>query len=262
MNPTLEAAIEAAVAAGAVLRRKWPQTRQVKSKGMRDIVTDADYAAQHAIAGRLQSRFPEYAFLGEEGPAAVDFTGPTPTWVVDPLDGTTNYARRVPCFSVAVALVQAGQVEVGVIHDPLRRETFYAARGQGAFVQAGRGRPQPLHASATSRLDDFIVGVDWAREPGLRQRSLEAHQRVATLCRTVRCFGSAALGLAYVATGWLDGYFHLALMPWDVAASALLIAEAGGCLTAPDGGAWRLGNGQLVASNARAHGRLVEVLAL
>ena len=262
MATPLQSALEAALAAGDVLRRKFPQAREVQSKGWRDIVTDADLAAQEAITDSLVPRFPDYAMLSEEGQPDVDLSAPVPTWVIDPLDGTTNYARQFPSFCVAIALVHRGETQLGVIHDPLRRETFFAERGRRAFVRREAGPDTPLHVSAVVDRGEALVGVDWARDPATRQRVADSLGRVAAACRTVRALGSAALGLAYLAAGRLDGYYHLALKPWDVAAGALIVTEAGGVLSTPDGGAWRLGMEQLVASNGGLHTALLRTLAL
>ena len=249
MTPLLDTALEAALAAGAVLKRKWRQARDIRVKGPRDIVTDADLAAQRTIASIVQARYPEHVFLGEEGGARVDLHGPPPTWVVDPLDGTTNYSRHLPAFSVAVAVAQAGSLLVGVIHDPIRAETFYAERGQGAFVRRGRAHPEPLRVSTRAEMEEALVGVDWAHDPSVRRQVLAALASVADECRSVRALGSAALGLAYVAAGRLDAYYHLSLQPWDVAAGALLIAEAGGAVSLPNGQPWQLGQPRITASN-------------
>ncbi|MCC7359975.1 MAG: inositol monophosphatase [Anaerolineales bacterium] len=256
----LDTALAAAVDAGGVLRRLWNKPRQVQAKGPRDIVTDADFVAQAAALGRVQSAYPQHAFLSEEGRHAIDLSGPTPTWIIDPLDGTTNYARRQPVFAVSVALAWDGAVQVGAIHDPLRRETFYAARGGGAWLQRGVTRPRALRVSGVPDLDSAVVGLDWAREPRLRAKSLAALNRLAPRCRTVRATGSAALGLAYVGAGLTDGYFHHMLQPWDLAAAVLLIAEAGGAVTTPSGSAWRLGLSQIAVSNGRIHAEFVAAL--
>lgn len=257
----LETALAAAVEAGDVLRKLFNKPRQVQAKGPRDIVTDADFAAQAAALGRVQGAHPDHAILSEEGRHDIDLTGPTPTWIIDPLDGTTNYARRQPVFGVSVALAWDGAVQVGAINDPLRRETFYAARGSGAWLQRGGTRPRALRVSGVPDLDSAVIGLDWAREPNLRARSLAALNRVAPRCRTVRATGSAALGLAYVGAGLLDGYFHHMLQPWDLAAAVLLITEAGGVVTTPTGGEWRLGEGQIAVSNGRIHGEFVAALS-
>jgi myo-inositol-1(or 4)-monophosphatase len=182
--------------------------------------------------------------------------------VVDPLDGTTNYARRFPIFSVSVALAQGGEVLVGAIYDPQRRELFFAERGQGAWIQRARAKPAALRVSPTTDLAEGLIGLDWARDPALRTRTLEALNRVAAACRTVRSTGSAALALAYVGMGWLDAYYHLMLMPWDVAAGALIIREAGGTVTTPAGRPWALGEAAVAASNGRLHTHLLESLRL
>ncbi len=261
MTTPLQTALEAALAAGDLLRRTFTHTREVKSKGWRDIVTDADFAAQHAITDLIAARFPSHAILSEEERHDTDLTAPVPTWVIDPLDGTTNYARQFPSFGVSIALVHRRELQLGVIHDPLRRETFFAEKGQGAFLQNEDG-PRPLRVSAVADLGDALVSVDWARDPALRQRVVEALGRVSAECRTVRAVGSAALGLAYLAAGRLDGYYHLALQPWDVAAGALIVQEAGGQISAPDGSVWHLGLGQVVASNRLLHAALLRTLAL
>jgi myo-inositol-1(or 4)-monophosphatase len=254
-------ALTAARQAGDLLRRQWPRTREVRYKGLRDIVTDADYAAQAVILEQLRAAYPEHAILSEEGQHDIDLFSSRPTWIVDPLDGTTNYARRYPTFSVCVALAVEGQVRTGVVYDPLRRETFYAERGRGAFVQRGRARPQALRVSTVDDLAEALVGVDWARDPALRAKTLAALDRVAARCRTVRATGSAALGLVYVAAGWLDAYYHFMLQPWDIAAAAVMIEEAGGRLTTPGGAPWRLGMGAVAASNGLLTQAFVQVLS-
>lgn len=264
MTVVLQTAIEAAVRAGRILRRKFRETRQITSKGWRDIVTDSDFAAQAAVLATLTARFPKHRIVSEEGPptAPVDWASPQPTWVIDPLDGTTNYSRQFPSFCVSIALVHQGVPRVGVIYEPLRRETFYAERGRGAFLKIGASAPRRLRVSALTDLAEALIGVDWARDPALRQRVVAALGRVAAECRSVRAVGSAALGLAYTAAGWLDGYYHLSLFPWDVAAGALLVREAGGELTRPDGVRWELPERQLVASNGLQHPRLLATLQL
>lgn len=260
-QPALTVATAAAIAAGDALRRLFPQPRQVQSKGPRDIVTDADFTAQAVILTRLRGAFPAHAILSEEGRHDFDLTGPTPTWIIDPLDGTTNYARRLPVFAVSIALACDGVVQVGAIHDPLRRETLTAARGGGAWLQRPRARPQPLRVSAVTDLAEAVLGLDWAREPERRALTLAALRRLAPRCRTVRATGSAALGLAYVAAGIMDGYYHHMLQPWDVAAAALLITEAGGVLTTPAGAPWHLGDSQVAAYTPGLQAALLPHLA-
>jgi myo-inositol-1(or 4)-monophosphatase len=264
MYAPLQTALEAAHRAGVILRRKFTQTRQVKSKGLRDIVTDADFAAQQAVTELIAARFPDHTILSEEGVQNVDLNAPAqaPIWVIDPLDGTTNYSRQFPSFCVVTGLIEAGETRLGVIYDPLRGETFFGESGKGAFVQTGRTRPRPLRISDLTTLKDALVGVDWARDPATRQRVVDTLGRVAPECRTIRAVGSAALSLAYVAAGRLDGYYHLAIQPWDVVAGALMVREAGGKVSAADGRPWSLTLGQVVASNGHFHDALLKMLAL
>lgn len=257
----LATAIEAAIEAGEALRRKLTQARSVKSKGLRDIVTDADFAAQHVILEHIRSAFPGDSILAEEGLHDADLSASTPTWVIDPLDGTSNYARQIPMFGVSIGLIADGQVQVGVIYDPLRRELYYAERDQGAFLRAGRGRPRRLAVSGIAALGDAVIGTGWPREGDRRELSARLLPRVGMECHTLRLTGSAALTIAYVAAGRLDGSFYLALAPWDVAAGALMIVEAGGQLSALDSTPWRVEAPQVIASNGHLHGALARALA-
>ncbi len=159
-------------------------------------------------------------------------------------------------------MAEPGAVTIGLTHDTLRQETFYAERGQGAFVRRASEAPQPLRVSATTDLEDALVGLDWARDPAIRAQVMEALGRVVPACRTVRAGGSTALALAYLAAGWTDAYFNLSAQTWDVAAGSLLVQEAGGCVTAPDGQPWRLSAGGLAASNDALHSVFIETLAL
>jgi myo-inositol-1(or 4)-monophosphatase len=253
MSAYLDAALEAAESAGRILRRKFTAPRQVRSKGWRDIVTDADFAADTAILNALRTRFPETVFLSEEGEQGADLSAPEPTWIIDPLDGTLNYSRQVPVFNVSIALAHRGQLRVGVVHDPMRQETFFAEHGEGAFARLGRRKPRALRVSALEDLGSGVIGVDWARDPLARRQTLEVANQLAPECRTLRALGSAALGLAYVAAGRLDGYFHLGTQAWDSAAGALLVAEAGGTATDAEGATWRPGIRQIVATNGKLH---------
>jgi len=260
--PPLDVALEAARTAGDVLRRQFTRPRQVTSKGFRDIVTDADHAAQGAIIDLIRTRLPDHAILAEEGPHGLDVNPPVPMWIIDPLDGTRNYAHQLPIFAVSIALAQAGAIQLGVVHDPLLRETFYAERGRGAFLQRGRGRPRSLRASGVTELAHAIIGMGWPREPQMRQSVTEATARLAPACQSLRATGSAALMLAYVAAARLDACYLLAIQAWDVAAAALMVTEAGGQVSALDGGAWQLGHRQVVVSNGAVHADLIRTLAL
>jgi len=262
MTDYLNAAAEAAEAAGEVLRRAYSLPREVSLKGPRDIVTDADLAAERAILDILTARFPEHAILSEEGKAKAGLAGDVLTWVIDPLDGTSNYAHRFPYCAVSIALVQRGQVLAGVVYDFFRGERFQAEKGHGAFRHLA-GRPaEPLQVSSRTDFATALVGVGWPRDPAARQTTLRSVERLGAACHTLRSLGTAALELAEVAAGGLDGYYHLTLQPWDVAAGALLIQEAGGQISTPAGEPWRLGSPATAASNGLLHPTLVRTLAL
>lgn len=257
----LQTAIQAAHTAGEVLREKFTHTRATTSKGFRDIVTDADVAAQEACLHVIKAQFPSHLILAEEGRHDLDLHSDTLTWIIDPLDGTSNYARQLPLFAVCVALAQSGQLQVGVVYDPLREELFYAEKGAGAFVQTASGPAERLQVSTMSELAEASVAMGFPRDPDMRTRANQLDARMGAACQGLRGFGSAGLHLAYVAAGRLEACYHLTLQPWDIAAGALLVTEAGGQISALDGAVWGLGEGRVLASNGLLHSALVETLA-
>ena len=249
----LETAKQAARAAGHILVQRLPDRREVQVKGLRDIVTDADLAAEKAISQAIHARFPDHAMLAEE---TGETNGVSPyLWVVDPLDGTNNYSRRFPTFSVSIGLVHQGRLTVGVVYDPLRDHLFAAERGRGATLNG-----TPLHVSGFSDFAQAVIGLDWAHSNKNRHEIVARLGRVAPSCGTLRGIGSAALGLCYVAAGWLDAYFHIGLKPWDLAAGLLLIEEAGGSVTDIQGRPWRPWVQQVLVSNGYLHQALLELM--
>ncbi len=263
MTQRLQTAVRAARAAGRVLSAKFNAAREIRSKGKRDIVTDADYAAERAVRDVLLSRFPDDRFLSEESDAQeraalwrqAEAPDAPALWVVDPLDGTTNYAHHHPVFNVSIGLYLGGEVQLGVVYDPVHGELFAAERGHGATVNGRR-----LAVSTTRVFDDAVIGMDWARAQPVRRRVARAVARIAPRVMSLRCCGSAALSLCYVAAGRLDGYLHLALSPWDVAAGALLVEEAGGQVTTPTGAPWGIHSQAYVASNGHLQSTLLRYL--
>lgn len=241
----LATALEAAWQAGKVLLAHAGEQHVIAAKGYRDDVTEADAAAEQAVLAVLRAAFPEHAILSEEAGA---LAGSGCQWIVDPLDGTTNYARGHPTFSVAVAAVREEMPLVGVVHDPLRGHTFAARQGGGATLN-GRA----IGVSGTAHLIDAVIGLDWAKSDADRAETLRRLGMLAPRCRTVRSLGSAALALAYVAAGWLDAYFATSLHPWDTAAASLIIAEAGGMLSGWNGESWQVGRPTLLAANSTLH---------
>jgi myo-inositol-1(or 4)-monophosphatase len=210
-------------------------------------VTDADFAANQAIRKTIEKAFPSHVILSEEDPRpSASVRSAENIWVIDPLDGTNNFARGYPVYAVSIALVQRGQLVVGVVHDPLRAETYSAMRGGGAFLNGKR-----LQVSQVSRFDESVLGFELSHAQELRERGLAWFARLGSRSVTARIGGSAALSLCYVAAGRLDGYLHLSLNPWDVAAGLLMIREAGGRVTHMDGRSATLDGGDYVAANRK-----------
>jgi myo-inositol-1(or 4)-monophosphatase len=253
----LQTAIEAARKASRVIVERYPAERNVTFKGYRDIVTEVDVSAEAIVLGMIRERFPGHAIVSEEaeGGAVGDKLSRGHTWVVDPLDGTTNYARRIPVFCVSIGVLERGEPCVAVVHDPLRDQTFVAERGWGSRLDGAL-----MHVSRVADFGSTVVGMDWARDDAGRQRVLACLGQIAPRCGTARVLGSAALGLAYVAAGWLDAYVHLALKPWDAAAGMLLVAEAGGRCTTLDGAPYRVDSPGCVATNGLIHEELLALI--
>ncbi len=243
----LQVALKAARQGGRILVKRQAETREIKAKGFRDIVTDADLAANRAIRAALEKAFPTHVILSEEDPLpSVSIKRAENIWILDPLDGTTNYSRGFPVYAVSLALARKGQAQVGVIYDPLRDECFSAVRGQGAFLNN-----RPIHVSQITRFQDAIFGFELSHEQSLRERGLGWFARLGAQSVTARIGGSAALSLAYIAAGRMDGYMHLSLNSWDVAAGILIAREAGARVTHLDGSAASLNGGAYLAANSK-----------
>jgi myo-inositol-1(or 4)-monophosphatase len=240
-------AVEAALAAGAVLRAHHGRAADVRHKGAVDLVTAADREAEAAVIDRLRRANPTHRIVAEEsGEHAGDAEF---VWYVDPLDGTTNFVHAFPHFAVSIALMARGELVVGVVHDPLRGETFRARRGAGAFLG-----DRPIRVSTTAVLEQALVatGFPYDREAFVR-RDLPAFARALRHVQGVRRAGAASLDLAYVACGRLDAYWESTLKPWDTAAGSLLVSEAGGLVTTYDGRRPALAYDDIVASNGAVH---------
>lgn len=256
LEARLEVAERAARAAGAELLRQ-RGTAGVREKGRFDLVTDADVAAQRIIQETLAAAYPEDAFLGEEsGQGPGEYPPGRAVWVVDPLDGTTNYIHDNPAFAVSVGLVLDGVAVAGVIYDPSRNELFRAARGQGAFVDGKR-----IRSSAISTLGTALLSVGFPASWQGQEGVLAAWRWFGLETQGMRRTGSSALNLAYVAAGRFDGFFAFQICPWDVAAGIILVEEAGGRVSRRDGGRYDVFSGELiVASNGPLHAELLRGL--
>ena len=220
-----------------------------------DLVTKVDRLCEERIRAIIGERFPDHAVLGEElgGPGGdAEYR-----WIVDPLDGTVNYAHGFPFYCVSIGLEVRGRLEVGVVLDSSRGELFTAVRGGGAFLNGA-----PIRVSAESDPADSLLATGFSYDPGLKVQNSEVFTRVQPQVRAVRRPGAAALDLCYVACGRLDGFWELTLNAWDVAAGVLLIEEAGGKVTSGDGSPYRLEEPVLVASNGPLHERLLTLLDL
>jgi myo-inositol-1(or 4)-monophosphatase len=249
-------ALAAAGAAGRLLRRHFRAPTGVRLKGTADLVTAADEASQALLVRRLGRRFPDHGILAEEG---LDRRGGAEwRWLLDPLDGTKNFAHGVPTFCVSIAAARKGRVEVGVVRDPVRGETFVAVRGHGAWCNGRR-----IHVSRVARLERAFLGTGVPHRVRSFAGSLaRTFGRLAARSLGVRSRGAGALDLCYVACGRLDGYWEIDQSPWDIAAGSLVVEEAGGRMSDFDGGPFDIFGGQTVASNSRIHRQLLAVLAL
>ena len=257
MPDFLEVSREAAQVGGEALL-SWRDRFSTREKGPRDLVTDADLAAQKAIESILLGAFPDHDFLGEESdPRPNQLNRAEYRWIVDPLDGTANYVHRLQSFAVSIALEHRGRIILGVIYDPISREFYHAQSGQGAFLNGQR-----LVTSGCCATDQAMVAVSFP--PLVTRDSIEIRRFVEALveCQSVRRLGSAALNLAYLAAGRLDAYWATSVKNWDIAAGVLLVQEAGGIVTHIGGGELDLENPQFLASASRPlHDQILRLLA-
>lgn len=249
-----QVAIQAAQQAGKVLL-DWAGRFTVRSKGVNDLVTEADHAAQKLIHQKLAFHFPGDDFLEEEGERQTEFLS-SRRWIIDPLDGTTNYVHGLPLYCVSIALEADGELVVGVIHDPNRNECFAAAKGLGATCNG-----RMIQVSGASRLTDSLLCVGLPADLGNAPGAADAFARMSARSRSVRRLGTAALAMAYVAAGRLDGYWAANLHPWDAAAGVILIREAGGQVTNFTGNPYDLYTPDIVVSNGLIHPPLVAGIA-
>ncbi|HEX9680467.1 MAG TPA: inositol monophosphatase family protein [Anaerolineales bacterium] len=264
-------AVRAAYQAGEILRQGYGTSLQVGRKGEVDLVTEYDLQSEKALVELVQREFPGETILAEEGSptSPPSSSGDQARWLIDPLDGTTNFAHGLPFFSVSIAWARDGEPLVGVVYDPLRHELFHAVRGGGAWLGPPKAagdppaqKPRRLHVSEETKLGDSLLVTGFPYDIRTNpENNLNHYAAFALRSRAVRRLGSAALDLSYLASGRFDGYWELRLSPWDWAAGVLLVREAGGTVTRADGGPdlWNRPT-SLLATNGRIHEAMLEVL--
>lgn len=255
MNPTVNIAVRAARSAGNIIARHVDRLDRIRveSKGLNDFVSDVDRMAEQEIIQVLRNAYPDHAIMGEE---TGNHGEAEHVWIVDPLDGTTNFLHGLPHFAVSIALQVKGRLEVGVIYDPMRQELYTAHRGGGATLD---GRKLRMRSQKT--INGRLIGTGFPfKEPHHMDAYLEMFRSVSRRASDLRRAGSAALDLAYVAAGRLDGYWEIGLKPWDLAAGALLVREAGGVVGDFNGTENFIHNGNVVAGSPKLFHDLLQVI--
>lgn len=259
LHPMLNTAIKAARSAGAIINRASLDLDllRINTKSPNDFVTEVDHAAEAAIIETLLGAYPGHGILAEESGSAHGAKDSDFVWIIDPLDGTTNFIHGFPVYSVSIALAFRGQVQQAVVYDPTRNDLFFASKGRGAFQNDRR-----LRVSRRTRMGDCLIGTGFPFRKGDNfKRYLQMLEAVMPSCAGLRRPGSAALDLCYVAAGYTDGFFETGLSPWDIAAGSLLVTEAGGLIGNFTGDADFLFQREVVAGNPKIYGQLVSMLS-
>jgi myo-inositol-1(or 4)-monophosphatase len=255
----LNIAIKAARSAGAIINRASLDLDrlQVNTKAPNDFVTEVDHAAEAVIIDTLLAAYPGHGILAEESGSARGARDSDYVWIIDPLDGTTNFIHGLPTYAVSIGLAFRNQVQQAVVYDPARNDLFFASKGRGAFLNDKR-----LRVSKRTRLADALIGTGFPFRKGDDfAHYLRIFEMVMKSCAGVRRPGAAALDLCYVAAGWYDGFFETGLAPWDVAAGSLMVTEAGGLVGNFTGEADFLHQREVVAGCPKIYGQLVQMLA-
>jgi myo-inositol-1(or 4)-monophosphatase len=252
----LEFAVDVARSAGDVLKHYMAREKQVELKGRANLVTVADREAEACIIGRIRERYPHHAILAEESGASGPSTVGEGKWIIDPLDGTTNFAHQYPFFCVTIGFELADTILCGAVYDPWRDEMFTAARGHGAFLNDQRLRVSDVHQL---RAGLIMTGFPYTFREKIRP-AMAQFEAFMLESQAVRRGGSAALDLCYTALGRVDGFWELDLHPWDTAAGVVILEEAGGKVTDFEGSPFSIYGKQILASNGKIHQEMMEVL--
>jgi myo-inositol-1(or 4)-monophosphatase len=259
LHPMLNVAIKAARAAGAIINRAALDVDLLKIsvKGPNDFVSEVDRAAEAVVIETLLQAYPDHGILAEESGSTHGNRTSEYQWIIDPLDGTTNFLHGLPIYAVSIGLAHRNVVQQAVVYDPARNDLFFSSRGRGAFLNDRR-----LRVSKRTALGDALIGTGFPFRRGDNfERYMQMMQSVMQRCAGVRRPGAAALDLCYVAAGWYDGFFETGLNPWDVAAGSLIITEAGGLIGNFTGEPDFLHKREIVAGNPKIYGQLVHLLA-
>jgi len=255
LNDYFNTAREAVGEAGTILIEHFTKKKDIIYKGEIDIVTDVDLKSEETIFKCIKNNYPSHRFLSEETHREKQES--EYLWIIDPLDGTTNYAHGYPCFCISVALEISGKVELGIVYDPLRDEMFHALRGKGAFLNNN-----PIKPSQISSLNNALIATGFPYD--IREdpvNNIAIHDHVIMKAQAIRRDGAAALDLCYVAAGRLDGFWELKLSPWDIAAGGLIIEEAGGSITDFSGKFYSVYDKEVLATNSHIHEELRREIA-
>jgi myo-inositol-1(or 4)-monophosphatase len=259
LHPMLNIAIKAARGAGAIINRASLDLDRltVNTKAPNDFVTEVDHAAEASIIETLLGAYPGHGILAEESGSAQGAKDSDYVWIIDPLDGTTNFIHGLPTYAVSIALSFRNQIQQAVVYDPARNDLFFASKGRGAFLNDKR-----IRVSKRNRMAEALIGTGFPFRKGDDvDRYVRLFTTVMKSCAGLRRPGAAALDLCYVAAGWYDGFFETGLAPWDCAAGSLLITEAGGLVGNFTGDADFLFRREVVAGNPKIYGQLVQMLA-
>jgi len=250
----INVAIESALEAGSYARKRKGKIKRISFKGDINLVTDVDSTCEDIIVNRIQKNFPSHSILAEESHRKI--SPAEYRWIIDPLDGTTNYSRNLPIYSVSIALEHLGRPIVGVVYDPERDELFKAEIGKGAYLNKKR-----IRTSKTRLMKHAFLVTGFAYNIRLAKRdNMEYFKTFVKKALAVRRLGSAALDLSYVACGRFDGFWEMNLQPWDCAAGVLIVKEAGGRITKFDESPFSYYDNELVATNSRVHKQMIKIL--
>lgn len=254
LKPYVRVAIGAALKSGIFLKRSIGNIKKISYKGRINIVTDCDKRSEEIIVGRILSAFPDHSILTEESRPI--HGRPECRWIIDPLDGTTNFSRQFPFFAVSIAFELEGRVVLGVVYDPMREELFYGEEKMGARLNNRR-----IAVSGTSRISEGFLATGFAYGiKGAKNTNIANFRNFLMRSLAIRRAGSAALDMCYVACGRFDGFWEMGLYPWDTAAAFLIVKEAGGMVTKLDGTIYRHYDKEVLASNGKIHRQMVDIL--